>query len=710
MFAQRRLMATPNSEQKLAIEHHGGVLLKAGAGSGKTFVLKEHMIFLAETWIKNFEEGQELDFEQFVKNKFRKIVLMTFTKKAAGELEIRLHNEFKEKAQGSIESKKYWQILVENISSLNVSTIHGFCYKLIKMGFFPEVAAEQTILTEAEYRDRLYEIFEDYLQTKKEVLDKYFYDLLLKDKNNVFDSVKNIFSDPTLRSAWKNLKLEVNKEELDHIVGEILSEQGLKDLFAENSPLLSLEEFKGKKWSDFLSEFLSHLDLFTCDFNGLIKAYEFFKGKDFKIPPKPSAKSIDPAIVTYYEMIRDTKNFLQKNGEHFYLYETCFESHVLPWLRLVKDLIDHIEKEYSEIDGVTFSDLEYIVYESLSDSKALKRIQDEFHYYIVDEFQDTSFIQYSILKALIGNDYKKLFCVGDLKQAIYGFRGGELGVFLDCEKEIPLNLSLKNNYRSSQSVISFNNIFFEDLFKLGDKYRGKDKNAVEVEAQAIPETTLEKGKVVELQTNLEFLKTEEKLNNLEVDYYEALTLFNKIKELHSKGEEVAILYKRLKPSLILLNLLIKEDIGFISQTKIPFQEDPILGIFYALLEKQFNRNEQKDEYQAQLIKYYISILQGQSFDGEITDIITQFYKAKKYFGVYHAFNQFLECLGMSNSQFNQNIIHIKTMIQSSFNDEEKIYSTFKEQKNVSYSLDFYYGKNSSKVKIMTAHASKGLQF
>ena len=55
-------MSNPNPEQKLAIEHHGGVLLKAGAGSGKTFVLIEHIKFLVDQWIIEFKEsGQEID-------------------------------------------------------------------------------------------------------------------------------------------------------------------------------------------------------------------------------------------------------------------------------------------------------------------------------------------------------------------------------------------------------------------------------------------------------------------------------------------------------------------------------------------------------------------------------------------------------------------------------------------------------------------------
>ena len=91
-------MSSANTEQKVAIEHHGGVQLQAGAGSGKTFVLIEHIIYLIEK--KLYPTGTELftqDEHQLrieLKSYLSKIVLMTFTKKAAGELKTRLNSDF----------------------------------------------------------------------------------------------------------------------------------------------------------------------------------------------------------------------------------------------------------------------------------------------------------------------------------------------------------------------------------------------------------------------------------------------------------------------------------------------------------------------------------------------------------------------------------------------------------------------------------------
>ena len=242
-------MATPNSEQKLAIEHDGGVLLKAGAGSGKTFVLKEHMIYLAKNWIHEFKQmNNDLsEFEINIKNKFRKIVLMTFTKKAAGELKIRLHSEFKSMITKDLDNADYWGVVCESLSFLNVSTIHGFCFRLIKMGFFPNISSEQTILTESEYRDCIYNIFDNYLNFTSDAETNEFINLLLKDKNNVFESIKGIFSDPTLRLAWKNLDVTKARADIDEIIIDIVKDKGLETLFSTTADFSGLDEYKGKK-------------------------------------------------------------------------------------------------------------------------------------------------------------------------------------------------------------------------------------------------------------------------------------------------------------------------------------------------------------------------------------------------------------------------------------------------------------------------------
>ncbi len=83
-------MSSPNHEQQPAIYHQGGVLLKAGAGSGKTYVLVEHAIHLTREWRSSWEKNPQGAFVDFIAEKFSSAVLMTFTRLAAGEILVRL--------------------------------------------------------------------------------------------------------------------------------------------------------------------------------------------------------------------------------------------------------------------------------------------------------------------------------------------------------------------------------------------------------------------------------------------------------------------------------------------------------------------------------------------------------------------------------------------------------------------------------------------
>jgi ATP-dependent helicase/nuclease subunit A len=95
------------------------------------------------------------------------------------------------------------------------------------------------------------------------------------------------------------------------------------------------------------------------------------------------------------------------------------------------------------------------------------RLATRFHHYLVDEFQDTSRIQWHNLEAMIEEALStggSLFYVGDRKQAIYSFRGGEAGLFDEIkEKFRHFNVCedfLNTNWRSEKAIVDFNNTVF----------------------------------------------------------------------------------------------------------------------------------------------------------------------------------------------------------------------------------------------------------
>ena len=91
------------------------------------------------------------------------------------------------------------------------------------------------------------------------------------------------------------------------------------------------------------------------------------------------------------------------------------------------------------------------------------RLATRFHHYLLDEFQDTSYLQWQNLELMIEEALSTggtLFYVGDKKQAIYGFRGGEVKLFDQVKGRFAqFNVQTENlstNYRSEKAVVEFN--------------------------------------------------------------------------------------------------------------------------------------------------------------------------------------------------------------------------------------------------------------
>jgi DNA helicase-2/ATP-dependent DNA helicase PcrA len=83
---------------------------------------------------------------------------------------------------------------------------------------------------------------------------------------------------------------------------------------------------------------------------------------------------------------------------------------------------------------------------------ALELYRDKYYYILIDEFQDTSQIQYALLRPLVANN---LLCVGDFDQSIYGFRGADVNLILNLKNDYPdlTTHFLKENYRSTKTIV-----------------------------------------------------------------------------------------------------------------------------------------------------------------------------------------------------------------------------------------------------------------
>ncbi len=699
---------TPNEEQEKAIFHNGGKLLSAGAGSGKTFVLVEHLIFL----LKNVQQTTApSEWNRQITSELSKIVLMTFTKKAAGEMSVRMLRRVEEilteaETSGNESELIYWSHVRQNLAFLNITTIHGFCHRLLSLGYWSEFPAEINLVTPIEHRDKIQKLFDKWFQENREQLDPLF----LASSNAFLSSMKEIFSSPELRFLWSNPVIPTSaKDEIDQYFSQLLTVKGYGDLFRESIDLQVDPKDEKKKWYEFLVRFnevlLSQGTIQASNY----KAYsDFFKTIDRF--PTTTSKEISISQKETFGQIRELRDDLKDFVDDLNAMASEFETYK-KWVQTIADLFQYIDSHYLDLDGFSFSDLEFYTLKALQKPEVLKRIQESYKYFIVDEFQDTSFIQFEILKNLIGNDSEKIFCVGDRKQAIYGFRGGELQVFSDCANLLgeANNYYLKNNFRSYRNIIQFNNDLFEKVFPLGLKYQGHDPHSVQMEPQNIPDSNFNEGEVVSLRTEVRG-----ESNDHDLDQLEAMVLCAHVSELLKNDEyhSICVLYRKLKPSAQLIENFLSSEISFSAQIKIQFDDDPLINILVYLIELYLNQNNQKKEDSTHFLLESLLAVLDVKIDHK--QKIEQFLFDIKLFGLRLAFHKFIFSIGLSNSFHAQNSDVIDAICRLTKEDIIKIYHLLKNDEDGEYSCEMMsgstQGQDKKRIVIMSAHASKGLEY
>ncbi len=712
-------MAQANAEQLKAIEHQGGVLLKAGAGSGKTFVLVQHINYLTDLWFGEYKNQKTLSWEEYIKSKFSKLVMMTFTKKAAGEMNIRLHEKFRQKLiAASEDEKQIWQQCAEALPLLTVTTIDGFCRKLITLGFITGANPNAPVIFNTERKDQIKKIYLDWLSTKTD-LDDDHRELLFKEQYAIINSLVDVFSDPSLRLIWRKFSLDqISLHESERCLSESFDINSLGELFEGIDGLDIPSEVKEQKAFD--------KNIFAIKALGLkpIKTYEELKSYSETIVPMrltaPAKTSATPQALLVNENLKKLKEWLKKWNEIFEAFVEDQNDKIKPWAQLFHEAFTYTDNHLDLNAGVTFGDMEYLVAKGLEEASVRKKIKETYHYFIVDEFQDTSEVQFEIIRNLIDGDFNKLFCVGDAKQAIYGFRGGSLKVFEDCKTLVPQKLDLYNNYRSLPVIINFNNSLFDRIMTLGEGFEGNDQFSFKADPQNVPsEITYPFSGLLEVwKTTLPEIEVEDEEGESKgkkwskdlINKAEAMVICSAI-ESHRKNEsskQQAILYRKLSPSIDLIQQLMEKKIGFTAQFKFSLSEEPIMSIFVLMLKRELISDDSKNVFVERMVRTIFDVIELK-FPENFRDILSQYDNDKKFWGLTWAFRKLVFRLGISIENYDLNLDQIDLLALLFEQDEEIILNEIKSEDD-RLSLDFRWGSESNKVILMTAHASKGLEF
>ncbi|MBG07135.1 MAG: hypothetical protein CME68_00115, partial [Halobacteriovoraceae bacterium] len=713
-------MKSPNEEQRCAIENTGNVMLQAGAGSGKTFVIINHIIFKIKKFIESNKKthGENPDIiEKKMRSFLSKIVVMTFTTKATTEIRerVKIAIDFEiDKWCGS--GRNPWDLASKNLNYLSITTIHGFFFKVISKSYFNLVPPNIKILSEVPLKSKIESLFSDWITKYKDGRENILNTMILNSES-VLNAFYFIFNSAELRLLWeKNSEKMKPKDSFSLFFHKVLQLSDLEDLFIGSFDLDNYNEFNEKKWFQFLNSFeqlkqkgipedLKMLDEFVALFNeykgirGPLKKYDLFPINERMEKLKLLRKIIKDDYESFEAFLKE------ENSDH-----------IFEWYDILDNIFNYLNNNYHRYEGYGYSDLEYYLIKGLQEQKLIReKARKEFEYFIIDEFQDTSEIQFDIIRLILNDSFEKVFCVGDLKQAIYGFRGGDINVFNECKKYLKNKLKLLNNYRSDSNVVNFNNSLFS--YALGFDKALKDH----WEDQNSPQTeTL--GKVEKLNIRVTIDKKyndKKKLSSSEVEYIESSAIFEKILEIHKEdsSHEIAVLYKKLSSSISLISLLLKNNLSFSAQVKIPHHENPIFGIFHLFVEAYIERQTiLKDcgslgkyhDYFDLVLRCYLEHLGVNSnYDG--VKLIDSFYSDVRDYGFFESFKRVLFHLNFCGIYPDE----MKILEEFCISTKEDAHHLWRELEKISIkkeSFEFKSGNNPGKIKILTSHSSKGLEF
>jgi len=162
---------------------------------------------------------------------------------------------------------------------------------------------------------------------------------------------------------------------------------------------------------------------------------------------------------------------------------------------LYQEYLEHM-KLYNAVD---FDDLIVLPIELLQEHpQVLKDYQQRYRYIMVDEFQDTSLIQYQLID-LIARKYGNICCVGDDDQSIYSWRGANYGNIIQFEKDYPKvqEIKLERNYRSTGTILKAANSVIANNTNRKDKELWTEDSDNEVTIKiSFPEDDEEEGDAI----------------------------------------------------------------------------------------------------------------------------------------------------------------------------------------------------------------------
>lgn len=441
------------------------LMVSAGAGSGKTFTLTQRIAYALSEGGPNASPLQSID----------QVMAITFTKKAAAELKSRIKRQLT--GMGLVEEA----LKVDDawISTIHGMCSRVLREHALELGIDPAFSVISETESKC-YYDEAFDIVIKRIQDGNDAALKSFVGSLDVYSQGVasssieawvhkitsralalpggFDAVvvPEVEGDP---SALMRQMVELGETFVSCLEG--LPKQGKTDAKNHEAATAALEMANG-----YLLEYGGCTSFSDPDFEAARFVEAFFSFP--KTSPKYRVKESDP---TFFAEYRDAYAFAA--GQVEAAFSACDVQALLRVARAVDGEYQRL-KGAANIDNV---DLLRMAYHALTDYPEIAdAYRRQFKIIMIDEFQDTDELQVALVRALAQPGLSNVCTVGDAQQSIYRFRGADVNVFFGYRKSLEAEcpeaqfVSLPDNFRSHADVLSFVDKVFSQPQVFGDQF------------------------------------------------------------------------------------------------------------------------------------------------------------------------------------------------------------------------------------------------
>lgn len=480
-----------DDQLKIIKERNKDILVSAAAGSGKTAVLVERIIR------RITEDKIDID----------RMLIVTFTRAAAAQMKEKIYSALFKLSRESEDRHVLKQLSL--IHNAPISTIDSFCASIVRehfheIGIDPDFRMcdeeEKQILME----EALEEILEEAYRENREEFKTLVLSYTKRDKDDALkDMIKSVYEEAmanpwpieSIRGMLSSYEAIGDGHVFDSEWGKSLTKhlreclKGIKESlwFLRNKGSEMSMDGDPHPYLDTLDKDLDevgflvdikedskfHLALSTFKFGTLSRKKCTYEDEEIKEYIKARREIIKKNLEDIKELCIGDEEFFRNSLEASY-------SMAKELINLVIKYIDRYDEKKRQMSLMDFSDIEHFALKILVDEKTKEctetalSLREHFTDVMVDEYQDSNYLQESILTAVAKDEpgFHNYFMVGDVKQSIYAFRKAKPSIFIDkfnrfdSEDTDNIRIDLGSNFRSRKEVVdTVNDIFFEIMKK-----------------------------------------------------------------------------------------------------------------------------------------------------------------------------------------------------------------------------------------------------